>query len=320
MENLEGLTNGPILVTGGVGFVGSHLVEALVDTGASVVVLYREIHKDSYFARKELSKSVQMVQGDLRDYSCVSNVITRHAIRNVFHIGAQAIVETAYKDPLETMASNVMGTTHVLEACRKSRAVETIIVASSDKAYGKSKETYTEQSSLHGDHPYDVSKSATDLIAQTYFKTYSLPVVITRFGNIYGPGDVHRDRIVPGAMEAYVSNSVLRLRSDGTPVRDYVYVKDVASAYIFLLMNRARTVGQAYNISSADSCSVIELIRKMDTVLGKTLHYTIDNTAINEIPFQHLDDAKIRSLGWKNSVSFDDAIKETYTWYKTLQM
>ncbi|MFH1827585.1 MAG: NAD-dependent epimerase/dehydratase family protein, partial [bacterium] len=224
--------------------------------------------------------------------------------------------ETAYFHPRDVFETNIMGTVNILEACRKDPNIEGIIVASSDKAYGKTKNKYTEKSPLKGDHPYDVSKSCEDLIAQTYYKTYGMPIIITRFGNVYGEGDLHFDRIVPGICKSIAIGKPLEIRSDGTYVRDYIYVKDVAEGYLFLMKRSGSLKGEAFNFSSKDTLSVFELINKAEKILKTKINYKILNNVKNEIPYQHLDDKKIRKLGWKQSYNLEAALKKVLEWYK----
>ncbi len=313
---MEIIKGSRILVTGAAGFVGSHVTEHLARLGARVIAFYRSQDPNSYFFRSRLERSVMLALGDLKDANRVFDVVTKYQVQYVVHLGAQAIVPTAYENPLETMASNVMGTVHVLEAARRSRTVKGVIVASSDKAYGKSKKAYQETDALRGDHPYDVSKSSADLIANAYIKTYGQPVVITRFGNIYGPGDNNFSRIVPGIMQSAIKGTKLLLRSDGTFVRDYVYVADVADAYIFLLKHFEKAKGRAYNISSGQSASVLALIRRAETAIKRRIRYEIINSAKNEIPFQSLDYSLIKELGWKPKTNLATGLRQTYLWYK----
>jgi CDP-glucose 4,6-dehydratase len=355
-----------ILVTGGTGFVGSHLVHALVKNHARVIVTYRASDPSGYFFRNSLDKKVILASCDLSDFDRVHNIITRYTVDTICHLGAQAIVETSYRNPREAIITNVIGTTNILEAARISGHVEKIIVASSDKAYGKilnapevanenfirlqtlsrnesvssikraslageakqnfvrspgrkrllSYKPYTESDPLAGDHPYEVSKSAADLIAQMYSKTYALPVVITRFGNIYGPGDLNFNRLIPGIMRSLITGEKLVIRSDGTFVRDYVYAGDVVSGYLFLLAQFDRVRGQAYNLSSDVTLSVTDVLKQSQRILGKKIRYEIQNTQKNEIPYQHLSFEKIKKLGWKPRTTFARGMKETYRWYK----
>lgn len=316
LENMERLTKKIILVTGGTGFVGGHLVDALIRRGNQVIVTYRSTDPRSYFFTQHLDKKAIMVQCDVKEYQRVLDVVTKYEVEYIFHLAAQSIVPTAYVNPLETLHTNIMGAAYVLEAARQYGKVHGIVVASSDKAYGKSHKTYTEDHPLQGDHPYEVSKSSEDLIAQMYKKTYGLPVVVTRFGNIYGPGDLHMNRIIPGIMKTMLTHKKLELRSDGTYVRDYVYVRDVVSGYLFLAEHIANITSSTFNLSSEDSLSVKQLIGKAEKLFRKRIPYHVAGTASNEIPFQHVGFEKIRKLGWEPTYTVHRGLRLTYGWYK----
>lgn len=304
-----------ILVTGGSGFIGSHLVEELIAI-ADVSVVDINDDKSSYFSRQSLHQKSGFHKIDITDRQKITKFIVENKFDFIYHLAAEAIVEKSYAEPYRTFETNVMGTVNILESARQIKGIKGVIVASSDKAYGKTTKKYTEDSPLRGDHPYDVSKSCTDLISQAYYKTYHLPVVITRFGNVYGEGDLHMDRIIPGICEAIIKKSTLQIRSDGTYVRDYLYVKDVVAGYIFLLKKINVTKGNAYNFSSKDTYSVLELIKKAEKILQTKIPYKIMNTAKNEIPYQHLDDTKIKKLGWKPKYSLQKSLPLIIKWYK----
>ncbi len=305
-----------ILVTGGTGFVGSHLVESLIAQGAHVVVPYRSIDPRSYFVTRGLDKHVVLAIGDICDRRRVVDIVTKYEIQTIFHLAAQPIVDTAFANPLETITTNVIGTAHILDAAWQSTTVERIIVTSSDKAYGKSDTTYTEHHPLAGDHPYEASKSAADIITTSYVKTYGAPVATVRFGNIYGPGDLNMSRIIPSIMKCAIDGSELPIRSDGTFIRDYVYVGDVVDAYLFLIEHFDECTGEAFNIASDTSVSVLQLIEHAERILGTNIRYSIKNTQKNEIPNQHLNWSKIASRGWRPSFSLEKGILETFEWYK----
>lgn len=306
-----------VLVTGGAGFIGAHLVEELLERKYKVIVVDIDYKKNSYFAYKNLHKKAKVELIDITNKEKITWVITQYEPSYIFHLAAEPIVSEAYKDPYGTFKTNIMGTIHLLEAVRLSNSVKGIIIASSDKAYGKTKKAYTEESPLKGDHPYDVSKSCADLISQTYITTYNQPIVITRFGNVYGEGDIHFDRLIPGICQSIVTGQPLTIRSNGKYVRDYIYVKDVVHGYLFLLDNIAKTKGQAYNFSSSDTWSVLEVIEKTEKVINKKIPYDILNNAQNEIPYQHLNDRKVREIGWKTKHSFDSEIASIVQWYRT---
>lgn len=307
-----------ILVTGGAGFIGSNLVEQLVGEGADVIVVDVRIHPLSIFALNGVKKKVVFEHVDIRDRRKILEMFKKYKPKYIVHLAAEPVVQESFKNPHKAFATNIMGTVNVLEAANNSDSVEGIIIASSDKAYGKTNKPYTEDFPLKGDHPYDVSKSCADLIAQTYFKTYDLPIVITRFGNVYGEGDFHFGRIIPDICEAIIKNRILRIRSDGTYVRDYLYVKDVANGYIFILSRLNKIIGEAFNFSSEDTLSVIDLVKKAQIILSKKIKHKILNNANNEIPYQHLDDSKAKKLGWSNKYSLDSTLPQILAWYKEM--
>lgn len=310
--------NDVILVTGGAGFIGGHLVELLLEKRYSVIVADIQKAGNTYFFKQKLDQKVDYKCVDITDKKSIGTLFFSAKPHYIIHLAAMPIVEESYLNPWLTFETNIMGTVNILEACRNTKSIKGIIVASSDKAYGKTKtkESYTEDSPLKGDHPYDVSKSCEDLIAQTYFKTYRLPVVVTRFGNVYGEGDLHVDRIIPGICKALATGDILTIRSDGTYVRDYIYVKDVAQAYFFLMQKLRDIKGEVFNVSSTENYSVLNLIDCAQSILKQKIPYIIANTVTNEIPYQHLDDTKIRSYGYKTNFSLGSTLPKIYAWYK----
>lgn len=306
-----------VLVTGATGLVGGHITERLVAQGANVFITRRSRDPRSYFTEKNLDQKTVSAICDIKDYDRIFGVISKYEIEYIFHVAAQPIAPIAFINPKETLETNIMGTVNVLEAARHCPHIKGIVVASSDKAYGKKCNDVTETAPMAGDHPYDVSKSCADLITITYAKTYGLPVAVSRFGNIYGPGDLNINRIIPGIMKALIFNETLEIRSDGTFVRDYVYVEDVADGYIQLMANIGKVRSEAFNFSTGYNFSVLELIEKVSEVVGKKCKYKIINNQKNEIPFQSLNYEKAtKVLGWKPNYTFEEGVKETFEWYK----
>ena len=310
-----------VLVTGGTGFVGGHLVEELNKQKAEVTVIYQSLDSKSYFNSSGLFSSTNMEQVDLINFEKVFDVVTKFEIEYIFHLGAQALVDVAYFNPRRTYESNVMGTVNVLDAARLYPNIKAVIVASSDKAYGKvGKIKYTEEMALKGDHPYEASKSATDLIAQSYFHTYNLPVAVTRFGNIYGEGDLNYSRIIPGTIQSIINHKTLKIRSNGKFVRDYLYVKDVVNGYLLLASNIKKVKGQVFNFGSKDTLSVLEILKIIEKKLQIKINYKILNNAKNEIPYQSLDYTKINKLlGWQPSYDVNSTIEHIFNWYKHIK-
>lgn len=312
--------NKKILVTGATGFVGSHLTEELMKLGAKVIATtHHPILSNSYFKSQNLDKKTVVEQTELTGFSKVQRLISKTKPDYIFHLAAQPIVDIAYNDPKTTLYANILGTINILECCRLDNHIRGIIVASSDKSYGKltSKRKYKETDPLVGDHPYEVSKSATDLIANSYFKTYSLPVVVTRFGNIYGEGDIHFSRLVPGLIKAIIGNQTFEIRSNGKYVRDYLYVKDVVKGYLLIAGNFDNVKGEAFNFGSEESLNIIDLINLIEKNLSIKVKYKILNIAKNEIPYQSLDYTKIKNtLDWKPEYELKSTIKKIFEWYK----
>jgi CDP-glucose 4,6-dehydratase len=320
--NKEFWDNKNVLVTGAGGFKGSHVVERLSPTGANIVSLVRDFDPKSYFQTQNLAKKTTLVIGDLKDYRKIADVLSKYEITSIFHFGAQPIETTALLNPLETLESNIMGTVHVLEAARLHSKITEIVIVSSDKAYGPcEKLPYKESDRLQGKTPYDVSKSCADLIAQVYANpdVYDMPVTIARCANVFGPGDLNMNRIVPGTMEAIIKNKPLKIRSDGNLIREYIYVKDSAEGYIALAENISKTKGEAFNLASKNVMSVIELVDRISKITGKAVKMDILNQAKGEIPEQYLDGSKIRNtIGWEPTTDFGPAIKKTFDWYKRI--
>ncbi len=302
-----------ILVTGGAGFIGSHLVDKLIVQGHKVVVL----DNLSSGRRENINPKAKFYKMDVRNKK-VSDIFKKEKIRAVFHLAAQPIIDKAYESPFEAIETNIIGTANILEACRQKGDLESIVVVSSDKAYGKAKKLpYKEDFPLRGDHPYDASKSAADLIAQTYFSTYGLPIVITRFSNVFGPRDFNFSRIIPGALEALIKNKELLIRSDGKMIREYTYVKDIVNGCIKLFQKIKSVKGEAFNFGSKNIFSVLDVLKKIEKILGIKIKYKILNIAKNEIPKQYLDWGKAKTkLNWKPKISFEEGIKESFNWYR----
>lgn len=311
-----GLAGKNILVTGGTGFIGSHLTEKLLDTKCNVIITYQSLNPKSLFLTEKFDNIAILVQADLKNFKRTYEIVTRYEIDFIFHLAAQSIVPTAFYNPLETFETNIIGTAHILESARLYGKVQGIIAVSSDKAYGKTPRA-VEESPLFGDHPYESSKIGCDLIATTYHKTYGLPVVVARFGNVYGEGDLNFTRIIPGIMQAMIMEKKLAIRSDGKYIRDYIYVNDVINALVLLAKNIKRIKGEAFNISSTENLSVLELMKKIEKIVGKKIDYQITKTAVNEIPKQSLSYAKIKKqLNWKPKHSLLNTIPQIYDWYE----
>jgi CDP-glucose 4,6-dehydratase len=324
VENVVDITfwqDRPTFVTGGTGLVGSWLIQRLVNAGADVVCLVRDWVPQSELVRSGLIERVKVVRGDVRDRDVLERALGEFEIDTVIHLAAQTIVTIANRNPISTFETNIAGTWNLLEACRRSPKVRQIVMASSDKAYGDQEILpYNEETPLQGQHPYDVSKSAADLIASTYAKSYDLPVAITRCGNFYGGGDLNWNRIIPGTIRSILRGQAPIIRSDGEYVRDYFYVEDGAAAYMLLaeqLAARTELKGQAFNFSNEIQVTVREIVERVIRLMESPLSPKILNKASNEIRHQYLSAEKARNmLNWKPLFNLDQGLVLAIDWYK----
>lgn len=313
--------NRRVFITGVTGFVGSWLAERLVRLGAKATGLVkRGTLSNSNFKRLGLHRSVRMIPGSLEDPTVLERVIRQSRIEFVYHLGAQAIVPVANRSPLPTFKTNIEGTWNLLEACRGKSHLRAIVVASSDKAYGSHpKLPYREDFPLNPEYPYDVSKACADLIARSYGLTYGLPVVITRFANLYGPGDQNPSRIIPDTVRRVLKGEPPVLRSDGTPERDYLYIDDAVDLYLLLAERISKTRGHVFNAGHNKPITVLRLVETLLQLAGRTdlkplilgkgpLHGEIDR--------QWLHGGKVkRLLGWEPRVGLKEGLRRTLLWY-----
>jgi CDP-glucose 4,6-dehydratase len=302
-----------VFVTGASGFLGGWLVKRLLELDADVVCLMRDwIPQSNLFS---VMGKVKIVRGSIRDQSLLERILGEYEVNTVFHLAAQSIVSVANRNPVSTFDSDIKGTWSLLEACRRSPTVKFMVVASSDKAYGtQEKLPYTEDMPLQGRHPYDVSKSCVDLIAQSYIATYKMPIGITRCGNLYGGGDLNWNRIVPETIRSIIRNQQPIIRSDGTMIRDYFYVEDAVNAIILLAESN---ISGAFNFSNGEPLSVINMVNRILLNMNSELKPIIKNEVSNEIKAQYLDSTKAMSLlNWKPQYTVKDGLAKTIEWYK----
>ncbi len=321
VETLSCWAGSTVFVTGGAGFVGANLAASLLNQGASVVCLERDRLSQNSLDLLGVRAKVTVVNGSVEDQQLMERVLSEYRPRAVFHLAAQALVGAANSSPLSTFEANIRGTYVLLEVCRRAGYVERIVVASSDKAYG-SHETlpYREEFPLNAVFPYDVSKACAEMLARSYALTYDLPVAVVRSANIYGPGDINLSRVIPGAIVSILKNESPIIRSDGTPVREFVHVDDVCSGYLTVAANIVKTRGEAFNFGTNEPATILDLVKQIIRLAGREGEIEpsvmLSTKIEHEIDAQYISGERIESvLGWKPAIGLQKGLKGTYDWY-----
>jgi len=304
---------GNVLVTGANGFVGSAICARLLQMNKTVVGLVRD---RNYKSRRDILDNISVVYGDMRDYDTVRYAVSKYEIDTIFHVGAITILKMATADPKTCFQTNLMGTVNVMEAARECGHVSKVVVASSDKAYGVHENLpYKEDFALLASDPYSTSKSCTDLIAQSYAYTYDLNTSIVRSGNIFGPGDLNKSRIIPG--------SILRILDGERPViysgvgnykREFMYIDDVVNAYMTVQDRGLK--GEAYNVGGSGFQNIFDTVNIIIEEMGVDIEPVILEKDFIEIKEQYLDQTKLAGLGWHCNFDIRQGIKAAVPWYK----
>ena len=320
------MKNKRIFITGATGFVGAHITKHLIEQGANVTVLIERCDSSSYFSICGLDKKVNIYYGDISDGTLIEQIIVEQKIEVIFHLAAVALQDLAYKMPKVTFQVNIVGTYNVLDAARlHTDTVEAVLVASSDKVYGDSDVLpYNENMVLQGSNPYDVSKVCQDMLARSFYHSYGLPVVVGRFGNIYGPGDNNFNRLVPGTVQKLENGEspLLRYPANGIFKRDFLYIKDIVNAYMYMLnnINKEGVVGNAFNFGTGIATDIETVVNKIKSIMKcEDISSVVQKSDVSEILVQQLDATKaFERLGWKAEYSLDKGLEETIDWYRNV--
>ena len=309
-----------VFVTGASGLLGSHVVRELVSMGAEVTALMRDMVPRSLLVRSGLLSSVNTVRGAITDGQLMQRILVEYQIQSVFHLAAQTQVTYAQADPIETFDVNIAGTYQLLDACRLYGDCTEIVAASSDKAYGQQKDLpYTECSPLLGSYIYDASKTCTDILTRSYATSFGLPTAVTRLANLFGPGDLNFDRIVPGTSRSVLRQEPIMIRSDGTPQREYIYVGDGVRAYLIVAedIQSKGLAGQAFNFGLGYPITVLEVVDAIKQAAAKpNVPVEILGQAKGEIDAQWMDSSRAREqLGWEPRWTFAQGLEQTIPWY-----
>jgi CDP-glucose 4,6-dehydratase len=276
----------------------------------------RDLRPDSLFITDCTHEECNIVKGDLTDRYLIERTLAEYEIDSVFHLAAQTVVSIANNAPYSTLLNNYWTTLNVLEACRNHKKLRHAVVASSDKAYGElfPRRKYVETDATQGIHPYDVSKSCSDLLARSFGVTYDLPIAITRCGNIYGGGDMNWSRLIPNSIRRILRGQVPIIHGTGDETRDYFYVEDCVNAYILLSEKEARG---AYNFSTGEEMTVKRVIETLCKIMDVPVQYDTMKNMDAEIWYQWLDSSHARqNLGWAPKYSFAEGLRRTVEWYR----
>ena len=301
-------------ITGATGLLGSNLVNHLINFGHDVSVLIKDQN-----SRSILNSSVNKIYGDISDKHDIEFFIQKSNPTHFIHLAAQTQAYDSLKYPYQTFYNNVVGTLNILESLREFGNCKAILVASSDKAYGElTNAKYLENHPLNGVYPYDASKSATDIVSNSYRKTYGMPIIVTRACNMYGIGDYNRQRLIPGIVYAHLKKTDFVIRNAGIDSREYVHVDDVVNAYEGLLdyAENNNKYG-AFNISSGDVYKTIDLFHLVENAIGASVKHEVVNNTSLEIKKQIMDSTLLKNeTGWLPRKNLKSSISEIVYWYK----
>ena len=310
-----------VLITGGTGFLGSHIIKKMLqqDDYENIVVLSTSVRYFTTFKLLNIkSEKISFVKGDVRDYAFLQNLFNEYEFDTVLHLGAMSEVRKCQSNPKLAYDVNIGGTTNLLEVIRLYGNVKSIIVSSSDKAYGECELPYKETDPLAGKAVYEVSKSCQDLVAQSYFINYGLPVVVTRCSNLYGEGDANLSRIIPNTIKRIYQNKQPVIWSGSEKsTREFLHVEDAADAYLALIDNIEITQGNAYNVGSGEKITVLDLVKKIVRHTNESIGIKYEEKSFPEISHQYLDSSKIlKDVGWKAKINLDEGLIKTIKKYK----
>ncbi|MBA2380439.1 MAG: NAD-dependent epimerase/dehydratase family protein [Blastocatellia bacterium] len=311
-----------VFVTGATGFIGANLTARLVREGASVTCLEPDRKNHSSLSLLGLHSSVRTVSGSIDDMPLLERVLDESKIDAVFHLAAQSIIGDANRSPIQTFETNIRGTYLLLEACRLNGNVKRIVVASSDKAYGSHKQLpYMEDFELKGEFPYDVSKACTDMLARSYYAAFRLPASVSRSANVYGPADVNLSRVIPGTILSVLAGENPIIRSDGTPIREFIYIDDVVDAYLLVAENIQKTQGQAFNFGTRAPVNILDLVNKIISLCGMSEKVVpsvqLSDKIKGEIDEQYISGDKMEKVfGWRSQTNLDAGLAKTIDWYR----
>ena len=320
-----------VFITGINGFIGGNLAKNLLNKGANIFGLIRNESFQTFLYFEGLEKDIVIIRGELTDKELLCRIMSENNINIIYHLAAQVEVGVGLENPYLTFETNIRGTYSLLEAIRTHGAlVESVIFASTDKAYGSysaDQMPYKEDYPLVPKYPYDTSKACADMIAQVYAnEVFKMPIAITRFSNIYGPGQLNFSALIPDSITSALGFSKFIPRGDGSMIRDFLYVEDVVDLYLrigeSMAINPERISGEVFNAGTNDPISVkevLEIVYKLvrnTSDLDEILNLMKKKKTIGEIQCQYMSYDKVNEyFNWSPTHTIQDGLINSIEWY-----
>lgn len=311
-----------LLITGGCGFIGSNFINYIFDR-----IEYNIINLDAMYycasesnIKKEIRENsrYKLIKGNLCSYDLVNHIINDYKIDYVIHFAAQSHVQNSFEDSLQYTKDNIEGTHTLLEVCRRYKNIKKFIHVSTDEVYGESmidedENKKTENSILCPTNPYAATKAGAELIAQSYYHSFKMPIIITRGNNVYGPNQ-YPEKLIPLFIELLKDNKKVTIQGDGSNIRAFLHSHDVARAFEIIL--EKGKIGEIYNIGSDENqeYTVLQVAKLLIEKIKKTNDHNLWITYIEDRPFNdkryYISNQKIKDLGWSIDINFEDGIND----------
>jgi len=311
-----------LLITGGCGFIGSNFINYIFDrTDYNIINLDAMYYCASENNVKEEIRNnsrYKLIKGNLCSYDLVRHIINDYQIDYVIHFAAQSHVQNSFEDSLQYTKDNIEGTHTLLEVCRKYKNIKKFIHVSTDEVYGESmieddENKKTENSILCPTNPYAATKAGAELIAQSYYHSFKMPIIITRGNNVYGPNQ-YPEKLIPRFIEQLRDNKKVTIQGDGSNIRAFLHSHDVARAFEIIL--EKGKVGEIYNIGSDENqeYTVLQVAKLLIDKIKNTKEHDDWITYVEDRPFNdkryYISNQKIKDLGWSIDIDFEDGINE----------
>ena len=311
-----------LLVTGGCGFIGSNFINWISKTEKYNIInfdaMYYCANENNINENIRISSYYKLIKGNLCDKNFIKYVIEENKITHVIHFAAQSHVQNSFEDSLQFTHDNILGTHTLLEVCRKYGKIERFIHVSTDEVYGESmlekdEKHKTEHSVLCPSNPYAATKAGAELIAQSYYHSYKMPIIITRGNNVYGPNQ-YPEKLVPLFIKLLKEDKKVTIQGDGSNVRAFLHAEDTARAFEKIL--EKGEIGEIYNIGCDENMeySVLEVAKILIKMIKDTEDYDKWVKYVEDRPFNdkryYISNQKLKNLEWEIKIDFMDGLNK----------